>query len=163
MSAEGSGANSAFLKPAGRAASAAKVTPRVLPEIRMIPKAVVSSAPAFRLNEFFMAPLMSSFQVGYKFQLTTSTRSGGNTSGFNIRTRLTYIPLSIFVPSLCIRLHQASHALFHSYRVAIILIVLSFKIDPIGFLRRLKGVALSMHLGAGWWRRMHRPQLDRLL
>jgi hypothetical protein len=33
----------------------------------MIPKAVVRSTPAFRLNEFFIASLMSSIQVGYQF------------------------------------------------------------------------------------------------
>ena len=44
-----------------------------------------------------------------------------------------------------------------------LLIVLSFRIDTIGVLRRLKCVGLSMHLSAGWWRRMYRPQLNRLL
>jgi hypothetical protein len=66
MSAEGSGAKAPVLKPAGRV-SAAKVKPPALPETRMIPKAVVRSTPAFRLNEFFIASLMSSIQVGYKF------------------------------------------------------------------------------------------------
>src|SRR4029077_7925024 len=78
-------------------------------------------------------------------------------------THILEVPLSILIPGVGIRLHQATHALFHSHRVAIILIVLSFKIDPIGVLRRLKGVGLSMHLGAGWRRGMPRPQLDWLL
>jgi hypothetical protein len=47
------------LKPAGSAASAAKVKSPALPETRMIPKAVARSAQAFRLNEFFIASLMS--------------------------------------------------------------------------------------------------------
>jgi hypothetical protein len=66
MSAEGSGDKSPFLKPAGSAASAAKVNPAVTPEARKIPKAVVRNTPAFRPNEFFIASLMSSIQVSYK-------------------------------------------------------------------------------------------------
>jgi hypothetical protein len=58
MSAEGSGDKSPFLKPAGRV-SAAKVRPPVIPETRMTPKAVVRNAPAFSLNELFIASLMS--------------------------------------------------------------------------------------------------------
>jgi len=65
MSAEGSGAKAPALNPAGRV-SAAEVTPPVIPETRITPKAVVRSAPAFSLNEFFIASLMSSIQVGYK-------------------------------------------------------------------------------------------------
>src|SRR6185295_2888415 len=56
MSAEGSGASAPLLKPAGRV-SAAKVTPPAVPETKIIPKAVMSRPPAFRLNEFFMASL----------------------------------------------------------------------------------------------------------
>src|SRR5467141_2035905 len=78
-------------------------------------------------------------------------------------THILEVPLSILIPGIGIRLHQAAHALFHNIRVAILLIVLSFRIDTIGVLRRLKCIGLSMHLGAGWWRRMYRPQLNRLL
>jgi hypothetical protein len=41
----------------------------MLPETKIIPKAVVRSIPAFRPYEFFIASLMSSIQVGYKLGL----------------------------------------------------------------------------------------------
>src|ERR1051325_2853760 len=67
------------------------------------------------------------------------------------------VPLSILIPRISIWLHQTAHTLFHNVGVAILLIVLSFRIDTIGILRRLKCIGLSMHLGAGWRRRMYRP------
>src|SRR5437879_12377590 len=78
-------------------------------------------------------------------------------------TNIFEVALSILIPGIGIRLHQAAHALFHNIRVAIVLVILSFRINTIGVLRRLKRVGFPMHLGAGWWRRMYRPQLNWLL
>src|SRR6185295_8643000 len=72
-------------------------------------------------------------------------------------THILEVPLRILIPGIGIRLHQTAHPLFHNIRVAILLIVLSFRIDTVGILRRLKRIGLSMHLRAGWWRGMYRP------
>ncbi len=72
------------------------------------------------------------------------------------------IALVLFVPRIGIGFHQAAHALFHDIGVAILLIVLPFRVDTIGTLRGLQHVGLAMHLCTGWRGRMHGPKLDRL-
>src|SRR5262245_56920899 len=77
-------------------------------------------------------------------------------------THILEVALSILIPRVGVRLHQAPHALLHNIRVAIFLIVLPFKIDAVGVLGRLKRIGLSMHLCAGRRGRVNRSQLDWL-
>src|SRR6185295_16561810 len=72
-------------------------------------------------------------------------------------TYILEVPLSVLVPGIGIGLHQAAHPLFHNIGVAILLIVLTFRINAVGVLRRLKRIGLTVDFGAGWWRGMYRP------
>lgn len=66
------------------------------------------------------------------------------------------IPCILVVPWIGVRLHQTPHTLLNNIAVREFLVVFSLGIDPVGILRGLQGIGLTVDLCARWRRRMNR-------